>query len=260
MQFNHPTLHCYLPSFQRGLSNCATEFDEQRRIGRNGTDIVDTTHLRSANSSSDERDIMKSRRDLWDRRDVMIAGGAAIGGIALSQDVTGARAATPDTNCLIVADARIATSRDFAAQAVHHSERIAWIEGDITKLWYEELDARWRDKKIAVTGLTEYGVFFCLERLAMDRGLRVAFRGSHRRDRSRLLHDIHAPEYIITEQALNALSERHWPQQAARMAMASRSGGRMTSQLHKTSSVVGERWPLLVSWMIVPKRLGGERA
>src|SRR6185312_11294241 len=182
MQFNHPTLHFYLLAFQRGLSNCATEFDEQRRIGRNVRDIVDTTDLRSPNSSSDERGHMKSRWGLWDRRDVMIAGGAAVGGIAMSQNVTGALAATPNKNCLIVADTRIAASHDFAAQAVPNSERIAWIEGDITKLWYEELDARWRDERIAVTGLTEYGPFFCLERLAMDRGLRVAFKVSHRRD------------------------------------------------------------------------------
>lgn len=203
-------------------------------------------------------DIMKSRRGLWDRRDVMIAGGAAVGGIAMSQDVTGALAAT-DKNCLLVADTRIAASHDFAAQASPNSERIAWIEGDITKLWYEELDATWRDAKTAVAGLTEYGAFFCLERLAMDRGLRVAFKGSHRRDGPRLLHDICGPQDVVTEQALGALSEQHWPVQAARMAFASRIGGRMTSQLHRTSAD-DERWPLLVSWMIVPKHSGGDRA
>jgi hypothetical protein len=178
----------------------------------------------------------------------------------MSQDVTGALAATLDKNCLLVADTRIAASREFAAQAAHNSERVAWIEGDVTKLWYEELDARWRDEKTAVTGLTEFGVFFCLERLAMDRGLRVAFKGSHRRDGSRLLHDIHAPKDVVTEQALSALSGQHWTEQAARMAIASRADGRMISQLRKTSSVASDRWPLLVSWMIVPKRLDGERA
>jgi len=203
---------------------------------------------------------MKSRWGLWDRRDVMIAGGAAVGGIAMSQNVTGALAATPNKNCLIVADTRIAASHDFAAQAVPNSERIAWIEGDITKLWYEELDARWRDERIAVTGLTEYGPFFCLERLAMDRGLRVAFKVSHRRDGSQLLHEICGPKEVMTEQALNDLSEQRWPAQAARMAVASRAGGQIISQLRKMSSVVDDRWPLLVSWMIVPKRTDGDRA
>ena len=183
-----------------------------------------------------------------------------MGGIAMSQDITSALATTTDENCLVVADTRIAASRDFAAQAMHHSERVAWIEGDITGLWYEELDARWRDEKTAVTGLTEYCVFFCLERLAMDRGLRVAFKGSHRRDGSRLLHDIHAPKDVVTEQALNAFSGQRWQEQAARMAIASRTGGRMTAQLQKSSSAASERWPLLVSWMIVPKRPDGNRA
>jgi len=203
---------------------------------------------------------MKRPQGLWDRRDVMMAGSAAVGGITMSQDVTGALAATSKRNYLLVADTRIAASRDFAVQAMPNGERIAWIEGDITKLWYEELDTRWHDEKIAVAGLTEYGAFFCLERLAMDRGLRAAFKGSHRRDGTQLLHDIWAPKDVVTEQALNTLSEQHWPEQVARMAIASRIGGRMTSQLHKTSSVANERWPLLVSWMIVPKRFGGERA
>jgi len=190
----------------------------------------------------------------------MMAGGAIVGGIAMGQDVTGALAATPNRNCLFVADTRIAASRDFAAQAMPNGERVVWIESDITKLWYEELDTRWRDEKIAVAGLTEYGAFFCLERLAMDRGLRVAFKGSHRSDGSRLLHDIRGPKDVVTEQALNALSDRNWPAQAARMAITSRTAGPMTTQRDSYSSAVSERWPLLVSWMIVPKRFGGERA
>jgi len=189
-----------------------------------------------------------------------MAGGAAVGGIAMSQDVTSAWAATPKRNYLLVADTRIAASRDFAVEAMPNSERVAWIEGDITKLWYEELDTRWYDEKIAVAGLTEYGPFFCLERLAMDRGLRVAFKGSHRRDGSQLLHLIDGPKDVVTEQALNALSDQYWPAQAARMAIASRTAASMTSRLYKSSSAASEQWPLLVSWMIMPKRANGIRA
>jgi len=190
----------------------------------------------------------------------MMAGGAAIGGIAMNQDVTGALAATANKNCLLVADTRIAASRAFAAQAMPNGERIAWIEGDITKLWYEELDARWHDENIAVAALTEYGPFFCLERLAMDRGLRVAFKGSHRRDGSRVLHDIRGPKDVVTAQAVNTLSDQYWPVKAARMAMASRTTAQTTSQRSGHSSAVGEQWPMLVSWMIVPKRQSGVRA
>ena len=203
---------------------------------------------------------MRSTPGLWDRRDVMMAGGAAVGGIAMSQDVTGALAAAPMKNCLLVADKRITASHAFAAQAMLNSERVALIEGDITRLWYEELDTRWRDEKIAVAGLTEYGPFFCLERLAMDRGLMVAFKGSHRRDGAQLLHEIRGPKGVVTKQAFNALSDRHWPTQAARMAMASHTAGLMASQRYRHLSAVSERWPMLVSWMIVPKRQSGVRA
>lgn len=204
-------------------------------------------------------DVMNSPRGLWDRRDVMMAGGAAAGAIAVSHNITGARAPTTDRNILVVADSRIAASHDFA-QAMPNGERIAWIESDITKLWYAELDTRWRDEKISVVGLTEYGPFFCLERLAMDRGLRVAFKGSHRRDGARLLHDIRGPKDVVTEQSLNTFSDRHWPTQAARMAMASRVVRQTTSKHYNHSSSVSEQWPLLVSWMIVPKRAYGDLA
>src|SRR3569832_1139643 len=118
----------------------------------------------------------------WDRRDVIKAGGAAVGGIAMSQDVTGALAATANKNCLLVADTRIAASRDFAAQVVHSSERVAWIEGDITKLRKEELDTRWRDEMIAFACLTEYGPFFSLEQQTKKRRKQKTNKRRHRRD------------------------------------------------------------------------------
>jgi hypothetical protein len=148
----------------------------------------------------------------------------------------------------------MAASRDFAAHGAREGDRIAWIEGDITELWYEELDVRWRDEKAAVSGLTEYGAFFCLERLAMDRGLRVAFKGEHRRNGAGLLHDVAGPADVVTEKALTALSDRDWPAKVARMAMASRDSSRMTARLHTSTSALGEQLPLLVSWMIAPKR------
>jgi len=203
-------------------------------------------------------DIMKSPLGLWDRRNVMTAGGAVVGGIAMSQNAAVALTAASNKNCLIVADTRIAASREFSAAS--NGRRIAWIEGDITKLWYEELDTSWHGENIAVAGLTEYGPFFCLERLAMDRGLRVAFKGSHRRDGSRVLHDIRGPKDVVTAQAVNTLSDQYWPVKAARMAMASRTTAQTTSQRSGHSPAVGEQWPLLVSWMIVPKRQSGVRA
>ena len=109
----------------------------------------------------------------WRRRDVLI--GAAAGGFVLG---SGARAA-PARSGLVVADKRFAASRAFAAQEARGRQRVAWIEGDATDV-YNEIDLLWRREKTPVAGLTAYGAFFCLERLAMDRGLRVTSKQEHR--------------------------------------------------------------------------------
>lgn len=105
----------------------------------------------------------------------MMAAGAATGS-GLTAGRAGVRAGLVPilSSCMIVADARFAASRAFAADA--GSRRIVWIDGDITDFWYGELDLLWRREKVALAGLTAYSAFFCLERLGFDRGLRVAFR------------------------------------------------------------------------------------
>ena len=111
----------------------------------------------------------------WRRRDVLV--GAAPGGLVLGSGAL----ATPmrAVSGLVVADARFAASRAFADEAGRKGQRVAWIAGDVTDI-YNDLDLLWRREKIAVAGFTAYGAFFCLERLAMDRGLRVTARREHR--------------------------------------------------------------------------------
>ncbi len=111
----------------------------------------------------------------WDRRGFMVAAGAAMGGLAVA--TSGAVAIPAPASRVIVADTRFAASRAFAAAA--GGGRIAWIDGDVTDL-YGELDLLWRREKVAVCGFTAYGAFFCLERLAMDRDLRVISKQEHR--------------------------------------------------------------------------------
>ena len=117
--------------------------------------------------------------DLWDRRDVILASaGAAVAaglgfGAARSATVAPGEAAPFH---MIIVDRRFAESRACAAKAARVGQRVAWIDGDITDLWYDELDHLWRREQAAIAGLTGYGAFFCLERLAMDRGMRVVFK------------------------------------------------------------------------------------
>lgn len=118
---------------------------------------------------------------LWDRRDFLIASGAAVGAWSIVPAAIGAVSAQTAPFHMLVADTRFLESHAFAAKATHDGNRIAWITGDITDLWYNDLDLLWRENKVAIAGLTGYAAFFCLERLAWDRSLRVAFKEELRR-------------------------------------------------------------------------------
>jgi hypothetical protein len=50
------------------------------------------------------------------------------------------------------------------------------FDGDITNIWYHDLQPRWQKAPAAIAGLTAHGALFCLERLAWDVGMRVVAR------------------------------------------------------------------------------------
>ncbi|WP_120077671.1 hypothetical protein [Aurantiacibacter odishensis] len=50
------------------------------------------------------------------------------------------------------------------------------FSGDVTGVWYDELDTRWRRKGFVLGGITGADALFVLETLANDRGRRVVSR------------------------------------------------------------------------------------
>lgn len=50
------------------------------------------------------------------------------------------------------------------------------LHGDVTRFWYDELQAVWQQQRVAVAGTTSHDVLFCLEQLARDHQLRVLWR------------------------------------------------------------------------------------
>jgi len=65
----------------------------------------------------------------------------------------------------VIYDERHASSRAFAREVGRLGAPIYAIKGDITELWFHDLDARWTKEPVAIAGLTEHGPLFCLERL-----------------------------------------------------------------------------------------------
>src|ERR1044071_1531847 len=62
-----------------------------------------------------------------------------------------------------VYDSRVGASVAFASRAQELGLAVHAIEGDMTRLWYDDLYHRWRNGPAAIAGLTAHGPMFCLE-------------------------------------------------------------------------------------------------
>ena len=76
----------------------------------------------------------------------------------------------------VIFDERFAASVAFANQARLDGLPVHGIRGDITALWFHDLDLRWKRGPAAIAGMTDANALFCLDLLARDKGMHVASR------------------------------------------------------------------------------------
>jgi hypothetical protein len=109
---------------------------------------------------------------MLDRRQVLGAG--VIGSILpLGVLASAAEAAQPLGIYRAVYDLRFASGRAFAAEAARRGWTTAAIEGDVTDLWYRDLDLRWKKGPAPIVGVTAPEALFVLDHLARGAGMRV---------------------------------------------------------------------------------------
>jgi len=76
----------------------------------------------------------------------------------------------------VIFDERFPASVAFGEEWKARGAAVHGIRGDITDLWFHDLDLQWKRQPLPIAGLTAHGPLFCLERLAWDRGMRVVSR------------------------------------------------------------------------------------
>jgi hypothetical protein len=158
----------------------------------------------------------------------------------------------------VIYDERFAASRAFGTEVKRLGAPAYSIKGDITELWFHDLDARWKREPVGIAGLTEHGPLFCLERLAWDHGMRVVYRADHNyRPAGSMEHGVVGSDEMLRE-TVN-LSGADWSARMARLLTrcpASRSqASRMTVVTPATRHADDPEH--LVSWVIAP--VGGAR-
>ena len=76
----------------------------------------------------------------------------------------------------VIYDQRFPASVHYGQEARRRGFVVQAIRGDMTDLWFHDLQPRWQKAPVAIAGLTAHGPLFCLERLSWDFGMRVASR------------------------------------------------------------------------------------
>lgn len=155
----------------------------------------------------------------------------------------------------VIFDERFAACVAFGAKAERLGLPVHSIRGDITDLWFHDLDARWKKSPVAIAGLTGQGALFCLERLAWDQGMRVAYRGEHRLlpDRS-IEHALTGPENAI-DPAAGLQDDENWAAHVAILLARFPETPSVPARamMHTCGSALADGAPEdLISWVIAP--------
>jgi hypothetical protein len=123
--------------------------------------------------------------DFLSRRRFMTSGIAVSAAASLAAVPSVSRSASSDPLGLklplhlALFDTRFPAAHAFARALAIRGVTLAPFDGDVTPVWFEQLDPVWRQYPLTVAGLTTEGALFCLEQLAWDNGMRVAYRGVH---------------------------------------------------------------------------------
>jgi len=163
--------------------------------------------------------------------------------------------AEPDPYAAVV-DERYAVARRFGARASFDGLPMRAIGGDITALWFNELDLLWRRQPTAIAGLTERPALFCLEQLGWPHRMRVVYHAEHRSLGSGdTLHRVTMPALGLAAADLMAAGAG-WPEFLASALVdlpLHGAVGRGPSQACMAAAGGGDEISLH-SWMLAPVR------
>ena len=156
----------------------------------------------------------------------------------------------------VVYDERFPASVAFGTEARRLGLPTHSIRGDITDLWFHDLDAQWKRKPVAVAGLTAQGALFCLERLAWDHGMRVVFRGDHQYQPLGVIeHVVTGPESVVHQAASLQDDGDGWAVRVANLVARIPEGQSTPAKvtIHGRATVPADaEAEELISWVIAP--------
>lgn len=165
----------------------------------------------------------------------------------------------------VIVDERYAESVAFG-RAMEDRGYDAYLmkNGDLTKFWYEHLNAIWEKEPVAVAGFTKFGPLFCLEQLGRTYGAKVVYRGDHLYQQGRVSHQLKGPEKMLSDSSnlLNFANAELAGQTVAAMILNCETGitaikDTVCTEQHAHQHALTDALPEdnLVSWIVAPAHL-----
>jgi hypothetical protein len=156
----------------------------------------------------------------------------------------------------IIFDSRYAPAIAFGNEAARQGFQAQGFDGDLTNLWFYDLHPVWRDRPVAVAGLTNHRALICLQSFASDHRLRVIYQGEHRmHDDGSVEHQVWGPMQSLQEISGIESQNIDWPRKVAQLlktfpgSPSNRTRATCKSTLKvKSGTHVGS----LFSWVIAP--------
>ena len=152
-------------------------------------------------------------------------------------------------------DVRFAESYELAQKADASGVPLSPIADDLMTLWYDELDLLWKESPQPLGGTTMVEAAFVLETLAMDRGMRLVFRGEHGLvENGQIAHRFAGPAESIAEFTSEQM-QADWQATVAENMCALPLGRPEADAVEVRTPISGLsiRDVPLVSWVIAPR-------
>ena len=155
----------------------------------------------------------------------------------------------------VLFDERYEACRSFAASARRLGCGTQSIAGDVTAVWFNDLEASWARGEGTMFGMTTRSSLFCLEQLASNHWMRVTARIEHRAEpQGAVRHQLHSPEPTLQQAASVLATDADWPARLAAPLLEglrdARGERRAASIVVTNSSVPDASRVSLVTWTI----------
>jgi len=152
-------------------------------------------------------------------------------------------------------DVRFAEANDIAQATGARGVALSPIADDLMALWYDELDVLWKAQPMPLAGITMPEALFVLETLAVDRQMRVVYRGRHGAvEDGRMLHELAGPAALV-ERFASLAPGAQWERELAAALTECPLGTPEPAEVRFTTQVseLSIRDEPLVSWIIAPR-------